>query len=129
MKSLLFSTSIITLAILAIFFFIIFSVVLSTIAAFATRNSDLAAHDYATDTCNMHVTLYTQSTLTYNNQFVVKITLKDVKEVQIKHLNRIDLTFFVSVDSQLSLTMKVIAYIDIQSTSTIHIIFAYEIDK
>ncbi len=129
MKFLSFSTSIVTLATLATFFFTISSAVLPTTAALATRDSDLAARGYATGACGMHVTLYTLSTLTYNNQFAVEVTLKDAKGVQIGHLDRTDLTPSVSVDSQLSLTMEVAAYIDIQSTSTAHITFAYGADK
>ncbi len=129
MKSLSSSTSIATLATLATFFSTISSAVLPTTAALATRDSDLAARGYASDACGMHVTLYTLSALTYNNQFAVEVTLKDAKGVQIGHLDRTDLTPSVSVDSQLPLTMEVAACIDIQSTSTAHITFAYGADK
>jgi len=123
------SFSIATLATLAIFFSTISSAVLPTIAALATRDSDLAARDYVTGACGMHVTLYTQTGLMYSSQFAVEVTLKDAKGVQIGHLDKTDLNPSVSVDSQLPLTMEVAAYIDIQSTSTAHITFAYEADK
>jgi hypothetical protein len=76
----------------------------------------------------MHVTLYTQDGGS-RSQFAVEVTLKDAKQVQIGHLDRTDLSPSVSVGSQLPLTMEVAAYIDIQSTSTAHITFAYGADK
>jgi len=123
------SFSIATLATLATFFSTISSAVLPTTAALATRDSDLAARDYATGACGMHVTLYTQTGLMYSSQFAVEVTLKDANHVQIGHLDRIELSPSVSVDSQLPFTMEVARYIDKNSLGMTHITFAYGTDK
>ncbi len=84
----------------------------------------------------MHVTLYTlddpDNPSNQHAQYAVEVTLKDANHVQIGHLDRIELSPSVSVDSQLPLTMEVAGYIDADKKSlhrVEHITFAYGTDK